>query len=80
MNVPLQGSNLIEASAGTGKTYSLAILVLRLVVEKNVPLERILMVTFTRDATAELEDRVRQFIRQAYNYSLGVNIDNKEII
>lgn len=80
MNVPLQGSNLIEASAGTGKTYSLALLVLRLVVEENVPLERILMVTFTRDATAELEDRIRQFIRQAYNHSLGNTIVNKEII
>ena len=33
IQVPLKGSNLIEASAGTGKTYSVAILVIRLIVE-----------------------------------------------
>jgi superfamily I DNA/RNA helicase len=46
LTVPLRGSNLIEASAGTGKTYSIAILVLRLVLEKKVPIQEILMVTF----------------------------------
>ena len=36
--VSLSGSNLVEASAGTGKTYSIAILVLRLIIEKNIPM------------------------------------------
>jgi exodeoxyribonuclease V beta subunit len=71
MNTDLQGRNLIEASAGTGKTYSVAILVLRLVIEKKIPVEKILMVTFTKAAVAELESRIRKFVRMAYRYSAG---------
>ena len=52
--VALKGSNLIEASAGTGKTYSIAILVLRMVIEQKIPIQNILMVTFTKAAVAEL--------------------------
>jgi exodeoxyribonuclease V beta subunit len=63
--VDLEDSNLIEASAGTGKTFSIALMVVRLVVQKSMPLEKVLMVTFTNAATAELEDRVRSFIRTA---------------
>ncbi len=63
--VPLEGSNLIEASAGTGKTYSIALLTLRLIIEKNIPIEKILMVTFTKAAVAELEIRIRAFVRMA---------------
>jgi len=63
--VTLAQSNLIEASAGTGKTFSIALMAVRLVVEKRIPLEKVLMVTFTKAATAELEDRVRLFIRNA---------------
>ncbi len=64
-SIPLKGSNLIEASAGTGKTYSIAILCLRLIVEKNIPIDQQLMVTFTQNAVAELEVRIRKFIRVA---------------
>lgn len=77
--VPLKGSNLIEASAGTGKTYSIAILVLRLVLEQQIPVKDILMVTFTKAAVAELEARVRLFIRMAYNASLGKPVNDKNI-
>ncbi|NJK95640.1 MAG: UvrD-helicase domain-containing protein [Bacteroidales bacterium] len=70
-NIELKGLNLVEASAGTGKTYSIAILVLRLVIEKKVPLEKILMVTFTKAAVAELETRIRRFVRQAFRYASG---------
>ena len=63
--VDLTGSNLIEASAGTGKTYSMAVLALRLILEKEITIDQILMVTFTKDATAEMKLRVRQFIREA---------------
>lgn len=72
--VPLEGRNLIEASAGTGKTYSIAVMVLRLLLERRpdgaLPLriEQILMVTFTNFAVAELELRVRHFIHSAYTY------------
>ena len=77
IKVPLNGSNLIEASAGTGKTYSIAILVIRLVIEKRIELRQILMVTFTNAAVAELEVRIRRFIREAYAYtSDGCKIDD----
>ena len=53
-----RGVTLLEASAGTGKTYAIAALVARLVAE-GVPCERLLVVTFTRMATGELRERVR---------------------
>jgi exodeoxyribonuclease V beta subunit len=53
------GVTLLEASAGTGKTFTIAALVARYVAE-GLPLERLLVVTFTRMATGELRDRVRQ--------------------
>ncbi|OLY91450.1 DNA helicase/exodeoxyribonuclease V, beta subunit [Cnuella takakiae] len=74
--VPLQGSNLIEASAGTGKTYSIAILVLRLVLEQQLSVKEILMVTFTKAAVAELEERIRLFVRKAYKAAQGERIDD----
>jgi exodeoxyribonuclease V beta subunit len=78
-NVPLRGSNLIEASAGTGKTYSIAILVLRMLLENELSVKEILMVTFTKAAVSELEDRTRLFIRQAYRASRGETIEDKTI-
>jgi exodeoxyribonuclease V beta subunit len=63
--VPLNGSNIIEASAGTGKTFSIAILTLRLLLEKKMPVEKILLVTFTEAAAAELKERSVKFIRLA---------------
>jgi len=77
--VPLEDSNLIEASAGTGKTYSIAILVLRLVLEKKISVKEILMVTFTKAAVAELEERVRLFIRTAHKFAEGQAITDANI-
>jgi exodeoxyribonuclease V beta subunit len=77
--VPLEGSNLIEASAGTGKTYSIALLTLRLIIEKNIPIEKILMVTFTKAAVAELEIRVRAFVRMALKVSREQEISDDTI-
>lgn len=79
LTVPLTGSNLIEASAGTGKTYSIAILSLRLILEKKIPINEILMVTFTNAAVAELQERVRFFIREAYKYVNGQDIGDAQI-
>jgi ATP-dependent exoDNAse (exonuclease V) beta subunit (contains helicase and exonuclease domains) len=59
------GVTLIEASAGTGKTFSLAGLILRLVAEEHIPIKQILAVTFTIAATAELKERVRGRLREA---------------
>ena len=61
---PLKGFNLIEASAGTGKTYAIAGLYLRLVLEEAIPVNRILVVTYTNAATKELRDRIRARLTQ----------------
>jgi len=55
-----RGTTLLEASAGTGKTHTIAALVARWVAEEGVPLERLLVVTFGRAATRELRERVRE--------------------
>lgn len=55
---PLTGINLIEASAGTGKTHTISLLVIRLLLEKQITIDKILIVTFTQAATQELRDRV----------------------
>jgi exodeoxyribonuclease V beta subunit len=60
-----QGINLIEASAGTGKTYAIAMLVLRFIVEQNLNIEQLLVVTFTKAATEELKDRIRARLAEA---------------
>ena len=57
--LPPPGLTVIEASAGTGKTYTLTSLVVRFVAE-GTPLGSILAVTFTRMATGELRDRIRE--------------------
>ncbi len=53
------GVTVLEASAGTGKTYTIAALAARYVAE-GMPLHRLLLVTFTRMATGELRERVRE--------------------
>lgn len=63
---PLQkGVNLVEASAGTGKTYAIAMLVLRFVTEQGLPVDSILVVTFTKAATEELRSRIRGRLAEA---------------
>ncbi len=68
LTFPLAGSQLIEASAGTGKTTAITNLYLRLVLghgsEPLLP-DRILVVTFTEAATQELRDRIRTRLAQA---------------
>ncbi|CAN2045011.1 exodeoxyribonuclease V beta subunit [Candidatus Magnetomoraceae bacterium gMMP-1] len=65
INSKLDGTNLIEASAGTGKTYTLTGLFLRLILEKGLKVNNILVVTFTEAATEELRDRTRKVLRDA---------------
>ena len=62
---PLQGTYLIEASAGTGKTETLSDIVLYLVAVEKRPISEILVVTFTEAATAELKGRIFQRLHQA---------------
>ncbi|WP_339080774.1 UvrD-helicase domain-containing protein [Pseudomonas sp. TMP9] len=54
------GRSLIEASAGTGKTWTLTALYARLLLEKRLGVSQILVVTFTTAATAELRERIRK--------------------
>ncbi len=63
--LPEPGVSLLEASAGTGKTFTVAALVTRLVAEGRVPITGVLAVTFTRLATGELRERVRQSLASA---------------
>lgn len=77
---PLTGWNLVEASAGTGKTFSIALLALRLIAEKGMRLREILMVTFTKAATAELEARIRKFLREAKFVTEGRASKNAAIV
>jgi exodeoxyribonuclease V beta subunit len=63
---PLEpGIRLLEASAGTGKTFALAQLVLRLVAEEGLSLRQLLVVTFTDAAAAELRDRIGRRLQEA---------------
>ncbi|MFN8668446.1 MAG: UvrD-helicase domain-containing protein [Gemmatimonadaceae bacterium] len=60
------GITLVEASAGTGKTFAITRLLLRLLLERKVDsLSRILVVTFTEKATQELVTRIRTTLRDA---------------
>ncbi|MCC5854087.1 MAG: exodeoxyribonuclease V subunit beta [Idiomarina sp.] len=77
LDFPLHGSRLIEASAGTGKTYTIAALFVRLVIQhgrndtafhKPLQPKNILVMTFTRAATAELADRIRARLSEAASY------------
>ena len=63
-DAPLQGVNLIEAGAGTGKTFTIAGLYLRLLLEAGLTVAQILVVTYTRAATAELRERIRAGLLQ----------------
>lgn len=59
LDLPLDGVRLIEASAGTGKTFTLATLATRLVIERGLRVGEVLAVTYTEAATQELRERLR---------------------
>ena len=66
LNGPLTGGTVVlEASAGTGKTYALSHRVLREVGENGRPIDQILVVTFTRAAAAEIRRRIRSRLEEA---------------
>ncbi|PCJ56783.1 MAG: hypothetical protein COA79_17675 [Planctomycetota bacterium] len=58
-DINLDSHGLFEASAGTGKTYTIEHLIGRIICEKKIPLHKILIVTFTEKATSELTARIR---------------------
>jgi exodeoxyribonuclease V beta subunit len=79
LNIELEGKNLIEASAGTGKTYSVTMMALRLILEKEIPVNQILMVTFTEAAAAEMAERLVKFISIALEKAKGNKISDQKI-
>ena len=77
LTLPLRGIQLIEASAGTGKTWSIASLYVRLILghdtlstshPKALMPRDILVVTFTKAATQELQDRIRNRLNETAQY------------
>jgi exodeoxyribonuclease V beta subunit len=68
---PLSGLQLIEASAGTGKTWTLTRLYLRLLLETELQPEHILVVTFTKAATTELKERIRHCLLEVWKILNG---------
>ncbi|MFO1348213.1 MAG: UvrD-helicase domain-containing protein [Pseudomonadales bacterium] len=85
--IALHGRHLIEASAGTGKTYSIANMFLRFLLEPHpshnnqqpLTIDQILVVTFTNAATDELRGRIRSKIEQALQYFRGGCCDDEFI-
>jgi len=74
--VELRDITVIEASAGTGKTYTITSLVLRLLLERGLPIASILVVTYTRAATAELKQRIRARLVSAQRIARGESLDD----
>lgn len=88
LDCPLLGPHLLEASAGTGKTFSIEHVVVRLVLE-GFEIEQILAVTFTKAAAREMKMRIRSNLEKALQMVeggnaawayLGVHIQSPEAI
>ncbi|MBN1915142.1 MAG: UvrD-helicase domain-containing protein [Parachlamydiales bacterium] len=68
---PVKGTHFIEASAGTGKTFAIEHIFIRLLLEEDLSFEKILVVTFTNLATKELRSRIRSSLAEALEQLLG---------
>ena len=73
VDVELTGKHLIEASAGTGKTWTLTGIVLRLLIEARRAPEQIIATTFTRAAAAEMRQRIHDRLVDFYQLLQWVN-------
>ena len=73
VDVALTGRHLIEASAGTGKTWTLTGIVLRLLIEARRAPEQIIATTFTRAAAAEMRQRIHDRLMDFYQLLQWVN-------
>ena len=67
-HLTLSGLHLIEASAGTGKTWTLSSLMVRILVERYLP-RQVIATTFTRAAAAELKSRIRKRLQEIYSHA-----------
>jgi len=71
--IDLDNNAVIEASAGTGKTYTIENLVIRIILEKKVQLNKILIVTYTEKATGEMKGRIRTKLLEKINTGIEHN-------
>lgn len=72
-SIRLEGQHLIEASAGTGKTYNITSLFIRCLLDRDMDIDEVLVLTYTKAATAELKERIMSRIRD----SIGVLKEGK---
>ncbi|MGR3973912.1 MAG: UvrD-helicase domain-containing protein [Candidatus Rhabdochlamydia sp.] len=76
----------LEASAGTGKTFTIEHLFIRLLLEKKLTISQIVIVTFTQAATRELKERIRRNLeeivsgKKTYPYLEGLTLSQKKIL
>src|SRR5690606_28148138 len=70
------GFTLLEADAGTGKTWTLANLVLRALIERDASIDEIVVVTFTRKAAAELRERILRAVESLESALAGEDVSD----
>jgi len=86
--IDLGRNHLIEAGAGTGKTYALVQALLQALFQKRVPMEQLVALTFTKKAAGEMKERVAHELHQlstvttlpALYQSMGLSLENLQSI
>ena len=78
--IPLDQHSLIEASAGTGKTYTIENLVVEILLETDATIDKLLVVTFTEKATSELRARIRATLESVITGASAKNQDEKDVV
>lgn len=78
VTVPLEGINLIEAAAGTGKTYNIQNIVARMILEKTLPIDSIVVLSFTNEAAAELSCRIRKILDEILSLLENIPVKDPE--
>src|SRR5260370_41567820 len=76
--IPLDQHALIEASAGTGKTYTIENLVVEILLKTDATIDRILVVTFTEKATSELRARIRATLESVITGVSANDVEDKD--
>ena len=74
-NFPKVGSVFIEASAGTGKTFTITLIFIKLILEKT-PISEILIVSYTNATVQELKEKLRNTLEQSYKFINDIIIKN----
>ncbi len=78
IKVPLTGMNLVEAAAGTGKTYNIQNLIVRLLWEQSLDISQIAVLSYTNEAASELSERIRRVFDRVLAVMEGRSIAKKD--